>query len=88
MILKEKINKNELIWTMVNQLNLFLESHNRLIELAEKKNLTSAQIVAVERYAITRHYYEECWKKTIKGRIILTLICRHLLRKSRATMSE
>lgn len=37
MILKEKINKNELIGTMVNQLNLFLESHNRLIELAEKK---------------------------------------------------
>lgn len=67
MILKEKINKNELILTMVNQLNLFLESHNRLIELAEKKNLTSAQIVAVERYAITRHYYEECWKKSHQG---------------------
>lgn len=66
-ILKEKINKNELILTMVNQLNLFLESHNRLIELAEKKNLTSTQIVAVERYAITRRYYEECWKKSHQG---------------------
>lgn len=68
MILKEKINKDELIWTMVNQLNLFLESHNRLIELAEKKNLTHAQTVTVERYAITRRYYEECWKKSHQGR--------------------
>lgn len=68
MLLKEKINKDELILTMVNQLNLFLESHNRLIELTEKKNLTYVQTVVVERYAITRHYYEDCWKKSHQGR--------------------